>query len=150
MSPDSCEVTNLQFEGRVNGVIPASARVNGFYAKVASASNASSGGTSHASAIEKCKTFDVLRLETKSENPLALRAVAVLSESSEQIGYLESRLTNGAAWNGARWMVIFRNKNRHPETGAVIGAIVYMIYLTEPFAREQARKTTALKEIARL
>jgi hypothetical protein len=140
MLPDSCEVTNLQFEARVNGLIPASARLNAFYAKVAWTSHASAGGTSHAAAIEKCRTFDVLKLQSKSENPFAPHAVAVLSESGEQIGYLESRLTSGTAWNCARWMAIFRNKSRHPETVTVIGAVVYMIYLTEPFARERWRK----------
>src|ERR1700758_2542144 len=140
MLPDSGEVTNLQFEARVNRLIPASARGTACFAKVAGASHTSANGTSHAAVIEKCKTFDVVRLETKSENFFAPHAVAVFSESGEQIGYLESRLTNGAAWNGARWMAIFRNKSRHPETGAVIGAVVYMIYLTEPFAREHSRR----------
>lgn len=140
MLSDSSEVTNLRFEARVNGVIPASARVNAFYAKVAGASYTNANGTSHAAVIEKCKTFDVLRLETKLGNPFNPHAVAVFSEAGEQIGYLDSRLTNGAEWNGKRWMAIFRHKNRHPETGAVIGAVVYMIYLTEPFAREHSRR----------
>jgi hypothetical protein len=35
MLPDSGEITNLQFEARVNGSIPASVRVNAFYAKLA-------------------------------------------------------------------------------------------------------------------
>ena len=140
MLPNSCEVTNVQFEARVNTLIPTAVRVSAFYARVNVASHTEADGTSHAAVIEKCKAFEVLRLETKSENFFAPHAVAVFSESGEQIGYLESRLTNGTAWNGARWMAIFRNKSRHPETGAVIGAVVYMIYLTEPFAREHSRR----------
>jgi hypothetical protein len=131
MLPECGEVTNLQFEARVNGVIPASARVSACYAKVAMASQTSANGTSHAAVIEKCKTLDVLRLATRSDNPFAPHAVAVFTDSGEQIGYLDSRLTNGTTWNSARWMAIFRRKNRHPEIGAVIGATVYMIYLTE-------------------
>lgn len=140
MQPESDEVTNLQFEARVNAAIPAFARVNACYAKVAMASQTGTDGTSHAAVIEKCKTFDALRLATKSENPFAPHTVAVFTDSGEQIGYLDSRLTNGASWNSARWMTIFRRWNRHPETGAVIGATVYMIYLTEPFAREHSRR----------
>ena len=138
---DSNEVTNLQFEACVNRMIPAAARVNAFYAKVGGASHISANGTSHVPVVEKCKTFDVLRLETKAENPFAPRAIAVFSGAGEQIGYLDSRLTNGDKWNGARWMAIFRHKSRHPETGAVIGAVVYMIHLTEQFAREHSRKS---------
>lgn len=140
MQAESGEITNLQFEARVNAAIPAFARVNACYAKVATASPTSDNGISHAAVIEKCKTFDALRLATKSENPFAPHTVAVFTDSGEQIGYLDSRLTNGATWNSARWMAIFRRGNRHPDTGALIGATVYMIYLTEPFAREHSRR----------
>jgi hypothetical protein len=133
------EVTNLQFEWRVNHVIPAAARVNAFYAKVVGVSYTDAGGTSHATNIEKCRTFDVLRLETKSKNPFSPNAVAVFTEEGEQIGYLDTRLTN-ATMLSARWMAVFRHKNHHPETGAVVGAIVYMIHLTEQFARHRSRK----------
>jgi hypothetical protein len=143
--PNASEVTNLQFEARVNRTIPALGRVDAFYAKVAAASVTSANGTSHAEAIAKCKTFDLLRLEMTTENPFAPHAIALFSETGEQIGYLDSRLTNGAMRNCARWMAIFRRKNRHPETDAVIGAVVYVIHMTEPFARQHARKA-ALEE----
>jgi HIRAN domain len=138
----SNEITNLQFEARINRVIPASARVKAFYAKVDGANQANPDGTSRSAIIENCKTFDILRLEPRSENPFAPDAVAVLSETGEQIGYLDTRLATDAKRNGARWMAVFRHRSLHPETGAVIGAVVYMIHLTEQFARERERKTT--------
>jgi hypothetical protein len=147
MQAESGEVTNLQFEARINAAIPASARVNACYAKVATVSQTSANGTSHAAVIERCKTFDALRLATKSENPFAPHTVAVFTDSGEQIGYLDSRLTNGGTWNSARWIAIFRRKNRHPETGAVIGATLYMIYLTEPFAREHSRRIAREQQV---
>src|SRR5215467_6522243 len=124
MLSDSNEVTNLQFEARVNRVIPASARTTAFYAKVSAAGHSHSD-PAHAAGIEKCKTFEVLRLETKSVNPYASNAVAVFSQAGDQIGYLDSQLAHDLKGNDARWMVIFRHKNRHPATGAAVGATVY-------------------------
>lgn len=149
MLPNSCEVTNLQFETRVNALIPTAVRVSAFYARVTVASHTEADGTSHAAVIEKCEAFEVLRLETKSDSLFASPAVALLSESGEQIGYLESQLASGTARNCARWIAIFREKRRHPVTGAIIGAVVYMIYLTEPFARERSRKM-AREQLARV
>jgi hypothetical protein len=140
MLPDSSEVTNLQFEARISRLIPAAVRTNAFYAKVAGGSHTNPDGTSHAAVIKKCKTFDILRLEVKSENPFAANAVAVFSETGEQMGYLDSGLTRGAQWNVARWIAIFRHQKRDSETGAVVGAIVYMIHLTELFARQRETK----------
>jgi hypothetical protein len=142
---DSSEVvTNLQFEARVNRLIPASARVKAFYAKVAGAGHTASGGTPHAAVIEKCNTFDILRLEPSSESPLAPNAVAVVNEAGQQIGFLDSRAAGEAARNArrgsSRWITIFRHSDHHPETGAIVGAVVYMVFLTEQFAREQEKK----------
>jgi hypothetical protein len=139
-------VTNLQFEAIVNRMIPAAARVNAFYAKVAGASSTSTNGMSHAEVIQRCKTFDVLRLGTTSGNLFAPNALALFSRDGDRIGYLDSQLTNRTMRNCGRWMAIFRRKNCHPETGAVIGAVVYMIHLTEQFARTQASKA-ALREV---
>jgi len=138
------DVSDSQFEMTVDRVIPSSAREKAFYAKLVGVSHENPDGTSRIAAIAKCKTFDILTLEAEPDNPFDSNAIAVLNEAGEQMGYLDSRLaeeaTRDAQRSGPRWMVLFRHKNHHPQTGKVVGAVLFMIRLTDEFALEQERK----------
>jgi hypothetical protein len=139
-------ISDLQFEQAVDRVFPPAERGKSFYAKIAGTSHANPDGTSRAAIIDKCETFDILRLEAEPENPVDPNAVAVFRVEGGQLGYLDARLageaTRDAKGHGGCWVAIFRHKNHHPETGAVVGAVLYMIRLTKEAAREHEQRAS--------
>lgn len=145
-------ISDSQFEQAVDRIFPPESREKGFYAKIAGAKHRNRDGSSRTALIDLCNTFDILTLEAEPDNPVDPNAVAVFRTAGGQIGYFDSRLageaTRDAKLHGGRWVAIFRNKNHHPDTGAVVGAVLYVIRLTDESALEHERKV-ALKNAAR-
>lgn len=139
---------DLIFERAVLDVVPESARVKAFYTKIVGTKHVNADGSSRIAWIDVCQPFAALDLEAEPDNPVDASAVAVrLASNGKQLGYLDARLaaevTLDRARCGDRWMALFRHKDRHPDTGRTVGAVIYLVRLAETFYRERESKMKA-------
>ena len=140
--PDDSDAAEAEFERIIAETVPAEAQAKSFYTKVAGTSHRNSDGTLRSRIIDECSLFESLELRPEPENEFDPNAIAVRRwETGEQLGYLEARLAGEIARDqvkhGPRWIAAFRRKSRHPETGRVVGAVLYMIRLTDEYVNQK-------------
>ncbi len=128
------EVSDAAFDAAVGDIVAKYGCDKHFYAKIAGASHPNANGSSRTQAIAHCRPIDLLELRPEPENPFDSNAIAVLrQDGGEQLGYLEARLAEEVSWDlrsdRAAWMVVFRHADHHPETGRVVGAVIYILRL---------------------
>jgi hypothetical protein len=113
-----------------------------FYTKVAGVAYPNKDGSKRARIIADCDVGTALELRPEPENKYDPNAVAIVRLGlGEQLGYLESGLASEVARDfrefGPCWLALFRHPNHHPETGAIVGAVIYMMRLpAEELAEE--------------
>jgi len=142
------ELEDEVFEATIERAIPLLDRKKAFYTKVAGVSHSNDDGSSRAGIITKCEVFECLNLVWETENKFDPNAVAVRRVGTgEQLGYLEARLASEVVhalktW-GPCWTALFRQPTYHPETGTVVGAILYMVRFSEAYIERKAAKLSA-------
>jgi hypothetical protein len=136
------DLADAQFESHIDRIVAPSDRTKGFCIKVAGVSYPNPDGTSRTSIIEQCAVFEVLNLHHEPNNEFDPNAIAVLTASGDQIGFLDARLAGevarDCARNGPCWMAVFRHQTHHPDTGSVVGAVIYMIRFSEDYLERNA------------
>jgi hypothetical protein len=104
-----------------------------FYAKVAGASHPNDDGSSRANVISQCVIMELLVLRTQPNNPYDPNAISIHRKNGDQLGYIDARLageiTRDIKHYGPRWVVLFRKATHHPESGSVVGAVIYVARL---------------------
>ena len=125
------EMPDPDFEAGMKAIIPEERTDKRFYSKIAGASHKNADGTYRRPAIAKCKPLDKLELKHEPDNPFDSNAIAVISPSGKQMGYLDSRLASEVTsqrrrWK-AHWEAYFRRATRHPETGKVVGCVLFLV-----------------------
>jgi hypothetical protein len=136
------------FEVTINRAIPLLDREKDFYTKVAGVSHSNEDGSSRAHIIAKCKVFECLNLVWETENKFDPNAVAVRRVGTgEQLGYLEARLAaevvHALKTRGPCWTALFRQPTHHPETGQVVGAVLYMVCFSDSYLKRKATELSA-------
>ena len=131
------------FEEKVDKAIPPSDRLKSFYVKVAGVNHRNNDGTSRHRIIKDCEVFECLNLVWEADNKFDPNAIAIRRfEDGAQLGYLDSRLAEEVARSvkkeGPCWTAIFRHHTYHPDTGAVVGAVLYMIRFSEEYLQRKA------------
>ena len=124
-------ISDDEFEAVLEKAIPSSHCEKRFYTKIAGTSHRNSDGSSRTKAIKECEIAEELELRHEPENSFDPNAVAVLRKSGEQLGYLDARLAGEVVRDARRspgqWMALFQHANHHPETGRVVGGVIYMM-----------------------
>jgi hypothetical protein len=98
-----------------------------FPSKVAGVSQENRDGSSRQQILQRCSAPESLRLVPEPDNPVDLKAIAVLRQNGEQLGYLNARLAQetynrlrkGERW-GARLTAITGDDDPHHTHGANI------------------------------
>ncbi len=133
------EAADTEFESGIAEVVPIQYRDKAFFNRVAGTSHRNDDHTSRAKIIDECSALESLDLISEPDNRFDPNAIAVRRTTGEQLGYLESRLagevTRDQSKHGPRWIAVFRHKNFNPETDRVVGATIYLIRVSEDFAR---------------
>ena len=133
----------MKFQDIPNEVFEATVRKNfadtdlegAFYAKIAGASHPNRDGTSRTKIIGKCDVGDPLEFRPEPENEFDPDAIAVTRlGTDEQLGYLDARLASEVARDFRRYgpcrVGLFRHPDYHPGTGAIVGAVIYVLKLS--------------------
>ncbi len=136
------EMEDRLFEETVEASVPSSDREKAFYTKVAGASHQNDDGSSRTQIIKKCKEFECLNLIWEQDNKFDSNAVAVRRvPSGEQLGYLETRLAGEVVREmgkrGPCWTALFRQPTHHPESGMIVGAVLYMICFSDNYLEKK-------------
>lgn len=136
------------FEEDIRRVIPEKGRIKAFYTKIAGTKHVNLDGSSRVAQIDLCEPLEAIELRAEPENPVDPNAVSVrVLKTGKQLGYLEARLaeevTRDRAQHGDRWVAFFRHKNHHPENYRTVGAVIYLIRLTEEFYRQGQERLEA-------
>jgi HIRAN domain len=137
-------ISDEQFEATIKANFAKFNLEKQFYAKVVGASHANSDGSSRVRIIRRCEVGDALELRPEPENPFDANAMAICRrDTGEQLGYLEARLASEVARDfqryGPCWAALFRHHDHHPDTGAVVGAVIYMMRMpVEQLAAEDS------------
>ena len=142
------ELEDGLFEATIDRVIPSLDREKAFYTKVAGVSHPNDDGSSCARIIEECEIFECLNLIWQTENKFDPNAVAVRRVGTgEQLGYLEARLAaevvRSLKTQGPCWTALFRHPTHHPETGQVVGAVLYMVRFSDVYLERKAAELSA-------
>jgi hypothetical protein len=138
LGPDAWHEADEEFEKAVAVSIPEEAREKAFYTKIAGTKHKNPDGTYRSRILKDCSVLEPLELRREPDNPFDENAVAVHRLSSgEQLGYLDSYTAQEVAKHmtkhGDRWTAVFRKHTFHPETGKVVGGVIYLIRLTAEF-----------------
>jgi HIRAN domain len=106
-----------------------------FFVKVAGCSHHNADRTSRTKIIAHCDPLEPLQLEREPDNRFDSNAVKVLRGTGSQIGYLDAWTAKEVASDferyGLRWLAVFRHANFSPETGQIVGAVIYLIRIGE-------------------
>ena len=121
-----------EFIGALEKALVGVAIDKAFFVKLAGCSHRNVDGSSRSKAIEYCEPLDQLELRAEPENGFDPNAIAVIREKTgEQLGYLDAHtaqeITSDNAKYGPRWLAVFRHANVSPETGHIVGAVVYLL-----------------------
>jgi HIRAN domain len=141
------EMDDRLFELTVEKAVPSSDREKAFYTKVAGASHPNVDGSSRAQIIKKCEVFECLNLVWEQDNKFDPNAVAVRRvNTGQQLGYLDARLAGEVVHalkrRGPCWTALFRHPTHHPETGKVVGAVLYMIRFSDTYLERKATEAS--------
>jgi hypothetical protein len=140
------EVSDAQFEKAVQDLVQQTGCDKHFYTKVAGASHLNLDRTSRTRIIGKCEVFETLEFRPEPNNEFDSNAIAIVRrKTDEQLGYLEADLATEVAKDfieyGPCWIAVFCHPNYHPETDAIVGAVIYMLRLpVEKLAAEEANE----------
>ena len=106
-----------------------------FFTTIAGTSHCNNDGTSRTDAIQRCSAYEPLELVHEEANAYSAHAVAIISRSGEQLGYLPDR-TGGEIVRDKRRgrpvIGVFGHKDYHPRTGQVVGAVIAVVRLRMP------------------
>jgi hypothetical protein len=143
LRPEVREEADREFEAIILKNVPESIREKAFYTKIVGVKHSNPDGTHRSRLLAESVAFETLDLRFEPDNKFDPNAIAVCrNDTGEQLGYLDTRLaeevTADCKKRGERWLAVFRHKDYHPETGRVVGGVIYLICLSEEyFMRKQ-------------
>jgi hypothetical protein len=136
------DLADAQFETQVARLIPLEDRSKSFFIKIAGASHRNEDGTSRTRIIKECEIFESLTLNHQLDNKFDPNAIAVLRQTGSQIGFLDARLASEIVNQNKRygpcWAALFRRPTYHPETGKIVGALLYMIRFSDDYIQRKS------------
>jgi hypothetical protein len=129
------DISDAQFERAAEEtLIGPSGIEKAFYTTVAGVSYRNADGSKRTDIIQQCDVGAVLELRPEPDNQFDPNAVAVVRLGlGEQLGYLDARLASEVVKDfreyGSCWLGLFRHADYHPETRAIVGAVIYLMRL---------------------
>jgi hypothetical protein len=121
---------DADFEATVAGIVGMS---TAFYQTVAGPSHKNVDGTSRVAAIKACRPLDAIEMCPEPTNSFDSNAMALRTITGRQIGYLNARTAREVADDfrkyGPCWLAFFCHADRHPSSGRVVGAVIYLVRL---------------------
>jgi hypothetical protein len=102
-----------------------------FWGKVAGVTHTNPDGSSRQKILHRCQVREMLNLTLEPNNPVDPKAVAVLRQTGEQLGYLDRRLaaeTHDRMLKGERWgAMLTAVTGRPPHPHPLLGANIVML-----------------------
>jgi hypothetical protein len=147
LRPEVREEADREFEAIILKDVPESIREKAFYTKIVGVKHSNPDGTPRSRLLAESVAFETLDLRFEPENKFDPNAIAVCrNDTGEQLGYLDARMaaevTADCKKRGERWLAVFRHKDYHPETGRVVGGVIYLICLSEEYFLRKQKELT--------
>ena len=134
----SSENADAEFENLIARTVPVKDQWKAFYSNVVGVSHKNEDGTRRAKIIMDCEIFESFDLRHEPDNPYDPNAISVRRwDTGDQLGFIDARLASEIGRDrekhGGRWIAFLRHKNLHLETGRVVGALIYIIRLSDDY-----------------